>query len=245
VSILSRDTDYREETDMDDNAFFDRAIVASAATREDEDAVRQLRGLFSAAELTAWEASKAAMPYVPVPVGHDDERDLYWATWGGYGIEGTSPSSYEEAIHDLASHVRDWAGRLSGGGDASGETAALSGLVAELSTLSKDGLYTYLLVRASFDRGSLTFRIAEFVAEDGSASQRAIPFSEGEPPAEVDLRIDGRVQTFQGSFRGDRVVYSPVGGVATPGDTLRQVEPTADVDAEFQQPDFRPPPRRD
>jgi hypothetical protein len=225
---------------VDDNAFFERAILASAARPDDDDAVRQLRALFTGDEFAAWEASRTQDPRTPVAVGHDDERDRYWAELGEYGIQGASPESYDAAIDDLVPHVRAWARELTGAGDRLGGTGALSSLVAELDALSDDELRAYLLVRVSFDRGRLTFGIAEFVEQDGTATQRAVPFDDGRPPAEVELTVDGRVVTYQSSTRGDRVTFSPVGSGPSIGDTLRQEEPTADVDAEFPQPDFRP-----
>lgn len=225
---------------MDDNAFFERAILASAARLEDDDAIRQLRALFTADEFAAWEASRREDPRVAVPVGHDDERDRYWAELGEYGIRGESPESYEAAIGDLVPHVRAWARELTDTGSRLGETGALSSLVGELDELSDDELRTNLLVRVSFDRGRLTFRIAEFVEEDGTATQRAVPFDDGHPPAEIDLTVGGRPVSYQSSTRGDRVAFSRVGGGPSLGDTLRQEEPTGDVDAEFPQADYRP-----
>lgn len=225
---------------MDDNAFFERAILASAAGPDDDDAIRQLRALFSAEEFAAWEASRAEDARVAVAVGHDDEHDRYWADWGEYGIQGTSPESYEGAIDDLVPHVRAWARELSEAGPRLGETGALSALVAKLDGLSDDRLRTYLLVRVSFDRGHLTFGIAEFVEQDGTTTQRAVPFDEGRPPAEIDLTVGRRVVTYQSSVRGDRVAFSPVGSGPSIGATLRQEEPTGDVDAEFPQADYRP-----
>lgn len=227
---------------MDDNAFFERAILASAAGPDDDDAIRQLRALFTADEFAAWEASRGGRPRVRVPVGHADERDRYWAEFGEYGIRGESPESYEAAIGDLVPHVRAWAGELKDAGSRLGETAALAALVGELDGLSDEELRTYLLVRVSFDRGRLTFGIAEFVEQDGTATQRAVPFDDGHPPAEIDLTIDGRPVTYQSSTRGDRVAFSRVGGGPSIGDTLRQEEPTGDVDAEFPQADYRPRP---
>ncbi|RDV45882.1 hypothetical protein DOE76_05360 [Leifsonia sp. ku-ls] len=228
---------------MDDSAFFDRAILAAAAHPGDDDAVRQLRALFTAEEFSAWEASRAAEPRVVVAVGHDDARDRYWAELGEYGIQGTSPDSYEAAIGDLVPHVRAWARELKGAGSRVGGTGELSALVDELDALSDDELRTYLLVRVSFDRGRLTFGIADFVEQDGTVTQRAVPFDEGRPPAEIELTVEGRPVTYQSSTRGDRVAFSRVGGGPSIGETLRQEEPTGDVDAEFPQADFRPTPR--
>ncbi|MEN0084872.1 MAG: hypothetical protein AAGC66_08895 [Leifsonia sp.] len=225
---------------MDDNAFFERAILASAAGPGDDDAIRQLRALFTADEFAAWEASRGEEPSVTVPVGHDDERDRYWAELGEHGIRGESPDSYEAAIGDLVPHARAWAGELTDAGARLGETAALSSLVEELDALSDDELRTYLLVRVSFDRGRLTFGIAEFVEQDGTATQRAVPFDDGHPPAEIELTVGGRPVSYQSSTRGDRVAFSRVGGGPSIGDTLRQEEPTGDVDAEFPQADYRP-----
>lgn len=225
---------------MDDNAFFERAILASAARPGDDDAIRQLRELFSPEEFTAWEASLAGGAHVVVPVGHDDERDRYWAEFGEYGIQGTSPDSYEAAIRDLVQHVRAWERELKDAGSRLGGTGELSSLVGELDALSDDELRTYLLVRVSFDRGRLSFGIAEFVEPDGTAAQRAVPFDDGHPPAEMELLVKGRRVAYQSSTRGDRVAFSRVGGGPSIGDTLRQEEPTGDVDAEFPQADYRP-----
>ncbi|MGO4595929.1 hypothetical protein AB4Z18_19115 [Leifsonia sp. 2TAF2] len=227
---------------MDDNAFFERAILASAAGLDDEDAIRQLRSLFSAEELAAWEESRTAAVPVVVPVGHDDEHDRYWADWGEYGIRGTSPTSYEAALDDLAAHVQAWASQRRAE-DAHGQTDAVATLVRELDGLSDDELRTYLLVRVSFDRGHLTFGIADFVEEDGTTTQRAIPLDDGHPPAEIELPVDGRRKTYQSSIRGDRVAFSPIGSGPSVGNTFRQEDPTGDVDAEFPQEDYRPPER--
>lgn len=225
---------------MDDNAFFERAILAWAAGLDDEDAVRQLRVLFSDDEFAAWRASRAASPRVAVAVEHDDERDRYVAEWGEYGLQGTSPRSYEQAIDDLAPHVRAWAADLRDAAARLGTTPELGALVTELAGLDDDALRTYLLVRVSFDRGALTFRLAEFVEEDGTTTQRAVPFADGHPPAEMDLPVDGRMKTYQSSTRGDRVAFSPVGSGPSIGATLRQEDPTGDFDAEFPREDFRP-----
>ncbi|WP_285114741.1 hypothetical protein [Leifsonia sp. fls2-241-R2A-40a] len=225
---------------MDDNAFFERAILASAAGLDDEDAVRQLRALFSADELAAWEASRTARVRLAVPVGHDDENDRYWAEWGEFGIQGTSPSSYEAAIADLAGHVREWASEAHDSGSRGGLTDDVARLVDELDALSDDGLRTYLLVRVSFDRGRLSFGIADFVEEDGTTTQRAVPLDEGHPPAEIDLPVDGAMKTYQSSVRGERVAFSPVGSGPSIVNTLRQQDPTGDFDAEFPRADLRP-----
>lgn len=225
---------------VDDIAFFMRAILASSAGPDDEDAVRQLRELFSPDEFAAWQAYRAAALPVVVRAEHDDERDRYVVEWGRFGIQGQSEQSYEAAIRDLAGHVQAWASELRDGSRSMGTTPELSALVTELDALSDDELCTYLLVRVCFDRGELTFGLAEFVEEDGSTSQRAVPFDDGRPPAEVDVQVDGRVTTYQASVRGDRVSFSPVGAGPSLGDTLRQEEPTGDVDAEFPQADFRP-----
>jgi hypothetical protein len=225
---------------VDDNAFFERAILASAAGPGDDDAIRQLGELFSADELAAWKASRTAPTRVAVPVGHDDEGDRYWADWGDFGIRGTSPTSYEEAISDLAGHVRSWAEAPDDGEHALGRTDAVRALAAEVAALDDDALRTYLLVRASFDRGHLTFGIADFVEEDGTTTQRAVPLDEGRPPAEIDLPVDGQMKTYQSSVRGDRAAFSPVGSGPSIVDTLRQEDPTGDFDAEFPRPDLRP-----
>lgn len=225
---------------MDDNAFFERAILASAAGPGDDDAIRQLRALFTADEFAAWEASRAEDPRIVVAVGHDDERDRYWAEFGEYGIQGTSSESYEAAIGDLVPHVRAWERELKDAGSRLGGTGELSSLVGELDALSDAELRTYLLVRVSFDRGRLSFGIAEFVEPDGTTTQRAVPFDEGHPPAEMELTVKGRRVTYQSSTRGDRVAFSRVGGGPSIGDTLRQEEPTGDIDAEFPQADYRP-----
>ena len=230
----------RRETAVDDNAFFERAILASAAGLDDEDAVRQLRALFTDDEFAAWEASRAASPRVAVAVEHDDEHDRYVAEWGEFGLRGTSPRSYEEAIDDLAPHVRAWAAELRDAAARLGTTPELGALVAELDALGDDELRTYLLVRVSFDRGALTFRLAEFVEEDGTTTQRAVPFADGRPPAEMDLPVDGRMKTYQSSTRGDRVAFSPVGSGPSIIATLRQEDPTGDFDVEFPAHDLPP-----
>ena len=102
-----------------------------------------------------------------------------------------------------------------------------------MDALSDDELRTSLLVRVSFDRGGLTFGLAEFVEEDGTTTQRAVPFADGRPPSEIDLPVDGRMKTYQSSTRGDRVAFSPVGSGPSIGDTLRQEDPTGDFDVEF------------
>ncbi|MGO4301900.1 hypothetical protein [Leifsonia sp. RAF41] len=225
---------------MDDNAFFERSILAAAAGPQDEDAVRQLRELFSPAEFAAWEAFRAGVLAVIVAVEHDDEGDRYIAEWGEFGIQGTSPLSYEAAIDDLVPHVRAWATELRDAAPRLGTTAELAGLVTAVDALSDDELRTALLVRVSFDRGGLTFGLVEFVEEDGTTTQRAVPFADGRPPSEIDLPVDGRMKTYQSSTRGDRVAFSPVGSGPSIGDTLRQEDPTGDVDAEFPRTDFRP-----
>ena len=225
---------------MEDDEFFERAILAHAAGPGDEDAVRRLRTLFSADELKAWEAAKRAAHPVVVPVEHDDERDRYVAEWGEFGIQGTSPESYEAAIDDLAPHVRAWARELSDAGTELGTTEELGALVSEVSALDDDALRTYLLVRVSFDRGGLSFGLAEFVEEDGSTTQRAVPFADGEPPSEIELTVDGRRKTYQSSTRGDRVAFSPIGSGPSIADTLRQEEPTGDIAADFPQEGFGP-----
>ncbi|MGH1526833.1 hypothetical protein ACRAWC_23865 [Leifsonia sp. L25] len=224
---------------MDDNAFFERAILASAARPDDEDAVRQLREQFTEAEFAAWEAA-CSPPRVTVRVEHDDERDRYVAEWGGFGIRGESAASYESAIDDLAPHVRAWAGELREAAPRLGTTPELGALVSELDALSDDELRTYLLVRVSFDRGGLTFGLADFVEEDGSTTQRAVPFADGRPPAEIELPVDGRMKTYQSSTRGERIAFSPVGSGPSIADTLRQEEPTGDIRGEFPQTGFGP-----
>ncbi|MDR6972369.1 hypothetical protein [Leifsonia shinshuensis] len=225
---------------MDDNAFFERAILASAAEPDDEDAVRQLRELFAPEELAAWEWYKASEPRITVPVEHDDENDRYVAEWGEFGIQGTSPASYEAALDALAAHVRAWAGDVRDAGPRLGTTAELRSLVDELDELDDEALRTFLLVRVSFDRGGLTFGLAEFVEEDGSTTQRAVPFADGRPPAEIDLPVDGVMTTYQSSVRGGLVAFSRVGAGPSIAATLRQEEPTGDVGAEFPQPGFGP-----
>ena len=213
---------------MDDNAFFERAILAHAAGPEDEDAVRSLRGLFTADEFAAWEAARRSAFPVVVSVEHDDENDRYVAEWGEFGIQGSSPSSYEAAVDDLVGHVRAWSDELRDAGPRLGTTPGLAGLVAELDGVSDDELRTYLLVRVSFDRGGLTFRLAEFVEEDGTTTQRAVPFADGRPPAEMDLPVPGGMKTYQSSTRSGRVAFSPVGAGPSIVDTLRQEDPTGD-----------------
>ncbi|MGO4534948.1 hypothetical protein [Leifsonia sp. 2MCAF36] len=225
---------------MDDNAFFERSILASAAGSDDEDAVRQLRALFSADEFAVWQASRAAPLRVAVAVEHDDEGDRYVAEWGEFGIQGASPQSYDAAVDDLAPHVRAWAADLRDATARLGTTAELGALVTELDGLGDDELRTYLLVRVSFDRGALTFGLAEFVEEDGSTTQRAVPFADGRPPAEMDLPVDGRMKTYQSSTRGDRVAFSPVGSGPSIIATLRQEDPTGDFDFEFPAHDLPP-----
>jgi hypothetical protein len=225
---------------MDDGAFFERAILAHAAGPDDADAVRQLRALFSADEFAAWEAALSAAVPVAVPVEHDDENDRYVAEWGEYGIQGTSPDSYDAAIDDLVGHVRTWADDLSEAVQRRGTTPELAALVREVDALGDDELRTYLLVRVSFDRGGLSFGLAEFVEEDGTTTQRAVPFADGRPPAEIDLPVDGRMKTYQSSVRGGLVAFSPVGAGPSIADTLRQEEPTGDIAAEFPQTGFGP-----
>jgi hypothetical protein len=225
---------------VEDDEFFERAILAHAAEPGDEDAVRRLRASFSPEEFAAWEAYRRSAHPVTVPVEHDDERDRYVAEWGSFGIQGTSPDSYPAAIDDLAPHVRAWARELSGAGADLGTTEELSALVAELDALDDDALCTYLLVRVSFDRGGLTFRLADFVEEDGSTTQRAVPFADGQPPAEIELTVGGRRKTYQSSTRGDRVAFSPLGAGPSIADTLRQEEPTGDLAADFPQRGFGP-----
>src|SRR5205823_5044122 len=94
---------------VDDNAFFMRAILASSAGPDDDDAVRQLRELFSPGEFAAWEAYRASPVPVVVRAEHDDEGDRYVVEWGEFGIQGQSEESYEAAIGDLARHVHAWA----------------------------------------------------------------------------------------------------------------------------------------
>lgn len=226
---------------MDDNAFFERAILASAAGPEDDDAIRQLRELFSPAEMAAWEASRVAPVRVVVPVGHDDLADRYWADWGDFGLRGTSPSSYDAAVDDLARHVRAWVDESRSADSRLGQTDAVAALVDELDALGDDELRTYLLVRVSFDRGRLTFGIADFVEEDGSTTQRAVPLDEGRPPAEIDLPVDGRIKTYQSSVRGDRAAFSPIGSGPSIAATHRQEDPTGDLGADFPREEVRPP----
>jgi hypothetical protein len=225
---------------VEDDEFFERSILAHAAELSDGDAVERLRASFSPEQFAAWEASRRSAHRVAVPVEHDDERDRYIAEWGSFGIRGASPESYEAAIDDLAPHVRAWSRELSGAGAALGTTEELGALVAELDALDDDALCTYLLVRVSFDRGGLTFRLADFVEEDGSTSQRAVPFADGQPPAEMELVVDGRRKAYQSSTRGERVAFSPVGGGPSIADTLRQEEPTGDIAADFPQRGFGP-----
>ncbi len=225
---------------VEDDEFFERAILAHAASPGDEDAVRRLRASYSPEEFAAWEAAQRSAHPVVVAVEHDDEGDRYVAEWGGYGIQGTSPESYDRAIDDLAPHVRAWARELTEAGSALGTTEELSALVAELDALDDDELCTYLLVRVSFDRGGLTFRLADFVEDDGSTTQRAVPFADGQPPAEIELTVDGRRTTYQSSTRGDRVAFSPIGAGPSIADTLRQEEPTGDFGPDFPQPGFGP-----
>jgi DNA topoisomerase-1 len=151
---------------VDDAAFFERAILASAATIDDADAVRQLRQLFGTEEMSAWESVKSSAFQVPVPVGHDDLHDFYWAKWGEFGLEGTSPHSYEGAITDLSTRVRAWAGLLGESSPRIGEPTDVLTLAGLLSALTDDELFVNLLVRASFDQGELAFRIAEFPRPD-------------------------------------------------------------------------------
>lgn len=225
---------------MDDNAFFERAILAHAAGPDDEDAVRRLREQFTADEFAAWEEAARSEHPVVVAVEHDDLADRYVAHWGEFGIRGSSPDSYEAAISDLVGHVRAWAAELGEDGSRLGATPQLSALVTELSGLDQVALRTYLLVRVSFDRGGLTFRLADFVEEDGTTTQRAVPFADGQPPAEIELPVDGRMKLYQSSSRGDRVAFSPVGSGPSIADTLRQEEPTGDLRADFPQQGFGP-----
>ena len=96
---------------MDDNAFFERSILASAAGLHDEDAVRQLRELFSDDEFAAWQAFRAGCP--------GSSRSSMTTSATGMSPSGASSASkarlrdlYEEAIDDLAPHVRTWATEL-------------------------------------------------------------------------------------------------------------------------------------
>nr|WP_281369368.1 hypothetical protein [Leifsonia shinshuensis] len=114
-------------------------------------------------------------------------------------------------------------------------------MLARLLSESTDAeLFVNLLVRASFDQGPLRFRIAEFVDETGTASQRAIPFFDGESPAEVDVHVRGRTTTYQANVRGGKAIYSPIGFAPSIVDTVRQEDPTVDFDVQFPRPDLRP-----
>ncbi|WP_431277954.1 hypothetical protein [Leifsonia poae] len=194
---------------MNNGEWFDRAVLAYAAGIDDEDAVEQVRSGFNHAEYAAWRRSKLSPIDVHVRVGTDEEKDEHFAILSELGLEGTSEDSYQHAVEALAAEVHEWAAEIERDARQAALTDAVSALFAEVSALSVDQITSWLVVRASFDSGSLTFRLAEFVETDGSTKDRVVPYAEGEPPAEVELtNDDGDRVAYKGSFRGGKAVYS-------------------------------------